>query len=150
MNAYPSLLILAVSCLPFSQPARAETLSAEGRASGSIFNTTSRQSIQASVTGRGVLRPSGDAGTANGRISSIPGDRTPQATVLGLYRVLAEAQVRYDGGSESISKQATLDVNRRSIIVRGYGRVDLDEPVQPRRKGRQRISGKVTLTLSGI
>lgn len=140
-------LILGVVSLVSPAAVRADTLYAEGRASGSIFNTSSRQSIEASVTGSGIVRPDGDTGTANGKIT---GQRSPQSTVLGMYRVLARATVRYDGGSESISESAVLDVNRRSIVVRGYGRVNLDRPINPRQSGRQRISGSVSLTISGI
>lgn len=140
-------LILGIFSLISSASVRADTLFAEGRVSGSIFNTSSRQSIEASVNGSGIVRPDGDKGTASGRIT---GQRSPQSTVMGIYKVLVRATVRYDGGSESISESAVLDVNRRSIVVRGYGRVDLDRPIEPRRNGRQRISGSVTLTISGI
>lgn len=144
------MVAFSIAAAASSVSVYAETLSARGRVIGSLFNTSSRQHIEGSVTGSGVLQPSGDRGTANGRITSIPGQRKPQATVLGLYRVRVQANVRYDGGSQSVSESALIDVNRRSVIVRGIGRVNLDRPVDPRMKGRQRFSGDVFLTIRGL
>jgi hypothetical protein len=41
-------------------------------------------------------------------------------------------------------------VSRRTILIKGYGRVDLDAPINPRLKGRQRFRGDITLVIPGV
>lgn len=145
-----ALVLLALLTVASPTALRASTLYAKGRVSGTIFNLVSRQYLEASLSGSGVVRPDGDAGSATGRVVTFPGQRRPQDSVLGLYRVRVLGTVRSSGETEPVSETAILDVNRRSIVIRGYGRVDLDAPINPRQKGRQRFHGEVTLVIAGV
>lgn len=138
-----SLCLLKTTCPNL----RAETLHANGVISGSIFNTATRQHIQASFTGSGVVKPSGDHGRANGRVTSVIGDRTPRATLAGPYRVLVQAHVSYDGGSTSVTRTVTVTVYRNLVVIPGLGRIPLDRPINLTREGRQtfRAAGSFTV-----
>ncbi len=130
--------------------AEAGIIAASGRISGSIFNSAARQHIQGNFRGSGIHRPSGSNGTANGGLSSLRGKRIPKASLAGPYRVLARANVRYGGGSNSVAKQVTLIVRRRTLSVRGLGVIRLSRPLNLTRTGRQRFSGRGVLTFRGV
>jgi hypothetical protein len=143
-------LLLVFASVTTSATVHASTLYAKGRVSGTIVNTASRQSIEASLAGSGVVRPDGDTGSATGKVTTLPGERTPQASILGLYRVRVQGTVRSGGGTESVAETALIEVSRRTILIKGYGRVDLDAPINPRLKGRQRFRGDITLVIPGV
>jgi hypothetical protein len=145
-----ALVCLALFALNPSATLRGSTLYAKGRVSGTIVNTTSRQYLEASLSGSGVVRPDGDSGSATGNVTTFPDQRKPQASVLGLYRVKVQGTVRSGGETEFVSETALVEVSRRSIVIKGYGRVDLDAPLSPRQRGRQRFRGDVTLVIPGI
>lgn len=148
-TALVALAFLAL--LPASaELAKADTIGATVKIRGAIFNRPTRQHIQANFRGHGTVRPSGDKGTANGGFSSLKRDRIPQASIFGTYQVLVRAQVRYDGGSSSVTKKVPLTVRRKSIVAAGYGRIHLKRALDPTRSGRQRIRGKGHLTIRNV
>ncbi|MBU6181009.1 MAG: hypothetical protein KGR69_15185 [Verrucomicrobia bacterium] len=126
-------------------PARSEVLRANGVITGNIFNTATRQHIQASFSGSGTLQPSGDNGRANGRVASVIGNRAPRPTLAGPYRVQMQAHVTYDGGSTSITRIGTVTVYRNEVVIPGIGRIQLDRPLNLTRPGRQAFRADVRL-----
>ncbi len=143
--------LLAVSLAsPLLSESRGGTITGSGPVIGRIFNNSTRQHIQANFQGSGIHRPSGKTGTVNGGFSSLPGQRSPQATILGGYRVLVRANVRYGGGSTSVTRRVVATVGRRTILVGGAGRIRLNRPLNPTKAGRQNFRGVGTVTVSGV
>jgi len=154
MNLRTVFRITCLACVAFAMtptlPSRADTLYGQGIVTGSIFNTTTRQHLQSTFSGSGVVRPGGYRGTANGSVTSLFGQRRPQPSILGYYRVLVRANARWAGGSTSISRIVTIFVGRRNVSLGGYGQVILTRPLNTTLKGRQTFRGLINVTIPGL
>lgn len=114
---------------------------------GKLFNSSSRQHIQASFRGSGVHSSTGESANVDGVVSSPPTTRLPQRKVLGDYTVDVSARVRYRGLSFSESTATTVNVRRKRVIVGGFGKINLTRPLNSRKKNRQNFRGSGRITI---
>lgn len=151
-RCHPSLILLLAigTAIPSLRESRGGTITGSGPVIGRIFNSPTRQHLQANFRGKGIHRPSGKEGSVNGGFSSLPGQRPPKATLFGAYRVLARANVRYGGGSTSVARQVRVTVRRRTLLIGGIGRIRLTRPIHSTRTGRQNFRGTGDLTIRGV
>jgi hypothetical protein len=112
---------------------------------GSLYNSTTRQAIHGSFVGKGEYGPFDNEGKFTGNVTSSVGTRTPENRLTGRYPVTISVRVAALGGSASDSFDTTVFVRRRSLFNEEVGTIKLRRPIDPSKKGRQRISGSGVL-----
>jgi len=123
----------------------AEDVEAELRLNGSVQNNRARQTIQANFAGEGEFDPFDTDAKIDGTVRTQSGERLSQVSVYGDYPVQVYARARRGDRSASDTFDATVELRRRYVNFRGIGKIYLDRPVNPRRPGRQTLSGRGTL-----
>jgi hypothetical protein len=124
---------------------QADDIKAKVDFKGSLFNSSTRQAIHGSFTGKGEYGPFDNEGKFTGNVTSPVGTRTPENRLTGRYPVRISVRVAASGASASDSFDSTVVVRRRSIFNEEVGTIKLRRPINPKKKGRQRISGSGVL-----
>lgn len=120
----------------------ADDIKAKVNFKGALFNSTARQALHGRFTGRGEYGPFNTNGKFTGNVSSKPGTRTPEKRLMGRYPVRISVRVASsDRASASDAFDTTVVLRRRSIFNEEVGRIKLRRPINPSKKGRQKISG---------
>ena len=124
---------------------QADDIKARVDFTGSLFNSSTRQAIHGSFVGKGEYGPFDNEGKFTGNVTSKPGTRTPENRLTGRYPVRISVRVASSGASASDSFDTTVVVRRRALYNEEVGTIKLRRPINPSKKGRQRISGSGVL-----
>jgi hypothetical protein len=139
------LIITGLAMLIAASGMQADDIKAKVDFKGSLFNSSTRQAIHGSFAGKGEYGPFDTEGKFSGNVTSDVGTRTPESRLTGRYPVSITVRVPVIGGSFSDSFSTSLIVRRRSIFNEEVGTIKLRRPINPKKKGRQRISGSGVL-----
>jgi len=124
---------------------QADDIKAKVDFNGSLYNNSTKQAIHGRFVGKGEYGPLDTEGKFSGNVTSDVGTRTPEKGLTGRYPVRITVRVAALGGSASESFSTSLIVRRRSLFNEEVGTIKLRRPINPKKKGRQRISGSGVL-----
>ncbi len=113
---------------------------------GAVVNAPNRQFIQGSYKGKGEFDTFNEEADVDGNLKTRVPERTPRPNILGTYPVQIYARASKGDARVSDTFNATAELRRRVLVVRGYGKIRLTRNVSIKRPGRQPIRGSGTFT----
>jgi hypothetical protein len=140
MNATKPIVLAALAVL-LAGSGKADDFRAKVYFSGSLYNSSIRQALYGKYRGNGEFDFLNVKGRMTGTVGSQTGTRTPENRVMGIYPVVVDVKVSRSGGSISKDFVGTAVVRRRAIYLKDHGSVKLKRAINPRKKGRQKVSG---------
>lgn len=137
------IILMAASLLGVASVA-AEDVTAFIHFRGAVVNSPNRQFIQGSYRGEGELDTFNEEVDVDGNMRTRGTARTPRPNILGTYPVRVYARASKGDARISDTFNATAELRRRILIIRGYGKLRLTRNVSIKRPGRQPIRGSGT------
>ena len=134
-------IVLAALAVVTATSGNADDFKARIYFSGSLYNSAVRQALYGKYHGNGEFDFLNVKGKLSGTVGSQTGTRTPEKGLTGNYPVVIDVKVTRSGASVSRDFNGNVTVRRRAIYFKDHGYVKLYRPINPRKKGRQRVGG---------
>ncbi len=145
MKTLSGSLFAVLSALLLVLPASGSDVEAKVRFTGMVRNGAILQTVQGNYSGEakvGFLRLKVKI---NGNVRTKVKQRPTEGTIYGTYPV--DLYVKGKKGVASASKTFSTKVilQRNYMELKGYGRIKFDRPIDARKSGTQKLTGKGTL-----